>query len=246
MAGKGYYLVNTIKAIETVYNGYKFRSRIEARWAVFFDTLGIPYEYEAEGFDLEGTWYLPDFRLPSQNCWIEIKGQNPTEQELQKAYKLSMLDKKTVAIFGGECWHETRAYVFSFIEDMDAQPFLAYKQSALREREHRYLMSESDRPYGIWLSDVEYRGFTEECPGDNFLYHIRYGFNLRDKVSWFYPGHWVECPKCRRLWMPTEIDAICKCLGFLYNIKENTKTSRLMTAYTAARQARFEHRGGTL
>jgi len=39
-----------IKAIETVYNGYKFRSRLEARWAVFFDALGIEYEYEKEGF----------------------------------------------------------------------------------------------------------------------------------------------------------------------------------------------------
>ena len=30
-----------IKAIETEYNGYKFRSRLEARWAVFFDALGV-------------------------------------------------------------------------------------------------------------------------------------------------------------------------------------------------------------
>ena len=30
-----------IKAIETIYNGYKFRSRLEARWAVFFDEAGI-------------------------------------------------------------------------------------------------------------------------------------------------------------------------------------------------------------
>jgi hypothetical protein len=26
------------KAIETHYKGYRFRSRLEARWAVFFDT----------------------------------------------------------------------------------------------------------------------------------------------------------------------------------------------------------------
>lgn len=64
----------TIKAIETVHNGYKFRSRLEARWAVFFDTLGIEYQYEPEGFDLgDGLWYLPDFWLPKQGSWIEIK-----------------------------------------------------------------------------------------------------------------------------------------------------------------------------
>lgn len=66
--------MNTIRAIDTVYNGYRFRSRLEARWAVFFDTLGVPYHYEPEGFDLgDGIRYLPDFWLPEQNCWVEIK-----------------------------------------------------------------------------------------------------------------------------------------------------------------------------
>ena len=31
----------TIAAIETEYCGYRFRSRLEARWAVFLDALGI-------------------------------------------------------------------------------------------------------------------------------------------------------------------------------------------------------------
>lgn len=63
-----------IKPIETVYNGYKFRSRLEARWAVFFDTLGVEYWYEPEGYDLgNGVYYLPDFWLPKQNKWLEVK-----------------------------------------------------------------------------------------------------------------------------------------------------------------------------
>ena len=33
--------MSDIKAIETYYKGYRFRSRLEARWAVFFD-LEIP------------------------------------------------------------------------------------------------------------------------------------------------------------------------------------------------------------
>lgn len=53
-------MTTPIKAIETVYGGYRFRSRLEARWAVFFNTLGIPFEYEKEGFDLRnqtgGQW----------------------------------------------------------------------------------------------------------------------------------------------------------------------------------------------
>lgn len=45
--------MSEIKSIETYYNGYRFRSRLEARWAVFFDAAGIKYEYEPEGFELD-------------------------------------------------------------------------------------------------------------------------------------------------------------------------------------------------
>ena len=56
-----------IKAIETVYDGYRFRSKLEATWAVFFNALGVEYEYEPEGFVLpDGSKYLPDFRV---KCW---------------------------------------------------------------------------------------------------------------------------------------------------------------------------------
>ena len=44
---------NVIKAIETEYDGHRFRSRIEARWAVFFNAIGLKYEYEIEGFQME-------------------------------------------------------------------------------------------------------------------------------------------------------------------------------------------------
>jgi hypothetical protein len=63
----------SIKAIETVYNGYRFRSRLEARWAVFLDAANIRYLYEPEGFDLDGLHYLPDFWLPDLQAWVEIK-----------------------------------------------------------------------------------------------------------------------------------------------------------------------------
>ncbi|WP_299313471.1 hypothetical protein [uncultured Halomonas sp.] len=80
-----------IKAIETIYKGYRFRSRLEARWAVFFDALGIEWEYEPEGFDLgEAGWYLPDFYLPEHKVWIEVKGAEATSDELHKCMMLSL------------------------------------------------------------------------------------------------------------------------------------------------------------
>jgi hypothetical protein len=64
-----------IKPIETVYKGYRFRSRLEARWAVFFDTLKIEYKYEIEGFQNQfGYKYLPDFYFPESKTWVEVKG----------------------------------------------------------------------------------------------------------------------------------------------------------------------------
>jgi hypothetical protein len=64
-----------IKPIETRYKGYRFRSRLEARWAVFFDAIGIEWEYEKEGFtNDEGDYYLPDFYLPETKTWVEVKG----------------------------------------------------------------------------------------------------------------------------------------------------------------------------
>lgn len=101
-----------IKAIETRYDGHRFRSRLEARWACFYNALGIRYEYEKEGYDLGVLWtqyqrenqppwydidpvnlgwYLPDFWLPEQSCWIEIKGAYPTEIEIDRCCALEQL-----------------------------------------------------------------------------------------------------------------------------------------------------------
>lgn len=69
-----------MKAIETYYKGNRFRSRLEARWAVAFDCLGIAWDYEVEGYVVSGKPYLPDFWLPQLNCFVEIKPTLPTEQ----------------------------------------------------------------------------------------------------------------------------------------------------------------------
>ena len=73
-----------VKPIETVYKGYRFRSRLEAKWAIFFEWLQIKFEYEIEGFDFgESGYYLPDFWLPEFKCWVEIK-PNTISDDLTK------------------------------------------------------------------------------------------------------------------------------------------------------------------
>ena len=78
-----------IKAKKTVYGGVTFRSREEARWAVFFDSLGIVYEYEPfwdeVGPDYLTVNYLPDFYLKKQDIFIEVKPAHPTDIEKRKA-----------------------------------------------------------------------------------------------------------------------------------------------------------------
>ena len=70
----------SIKAIPTKYKGIEYRSRTEARWAVFFDSLNVQFEYEREGYQLSNCWYVPDFWLPRSKCWIEIKGEHQVDE----------------------------------------------------------------------------------------------------------------------------------------------------------------------
>lgn len=83
----------SLNPVQTEYKGYLFRSRLEARWAVFFDSLGVEWEYESEGYDLgNGIHYLPDFLLHGvtidhglykENCdiYVEVKGQMTPEDK---------------------------------------------------------------------------------------------------------------------------------------------------------------------
>lgn len=90
-----------LKAIETSYKGYRFRSRLEARWAVFFSTLGARWEYEAQGYDLNGVGlYLPDFQL-FNDLWVEIKGPTPTPQEIARGAALAVAANGAVLIVSG-------------------------------------------------------------------------------------------------------------------------------------------------
>lgn len=65
-----------MKPLPTRYGGCWFRSRIEARWAVFFTRLGLEWEYEQQGFKLDRSRYLPDFLLPELGLYVEIKPLN--------------------------------------------------------------------------------------------------------------------------------------------------------------------------
>lgn len=84
--------MSDIKPIETRYAGCRFRSRLEARWAVFFDRMKLAWRYEPQGYPLgDGTAYLPDFWLPGPGVWVEVKGA-PTEADVIKLYHAAAVD----------------------------------------------------------------------------------------------------------------------------------------------------------
>lgn len=88
-------------AILTTYQGITFRSRTEAKWAVFFDHLNIPYKYELEGYAENGIAYLPDFFLEIQDCFIEIKPTSPSKEEIDKAWIPVETEKKDLFFLCG-------------------------------------------------------------------------------------------------------------------------------------------------
>lgn len=101
-----------MKAIETRYKGYRFRSRLEARWAVFFDALAMDWTYEPEGFELaDGTRYLPDFYIPSMGLYVEVKGSSPTTIEAAKCERLAFETGAAVLLTHGlPCEHPSLLY----------------------------------------------------------------------------------------------------------------------------------------
>lgn len=101
-----------MKAIETQYKGYNFRSRLEARWAVFFDSLGLQWEYEPEGFEMsDGTKYLPDFKVTypgrdtseKHNEWYEVKSslREMSKEEWLKLLKFEKESGSSIIILDG-------------------------------------------------------------------------------------------------------------------------------------------------
>jgi len=111
-----------VKAIETRYAGCRFRSRLEARWAVFFDAMEIEWQYEPQGFHLPSGPYLPDFYLPNTGkhatpddevvdatgTWLEVKGQRATHTERIKCEELGHAADEPVFLLQGDVPRQAR------------------------------------------------------------------------------------------------------------------------------------------
>jgi hypothetical protein len=73
--------------IPTKFDGTQFRSRLEARWAAFFETLGWGYIYEP--FDADG--YIPDFVITRPRVTpllVEVKPATTHAEYLAEAKRV--------------------------------------------------------------------------------------------------------------------------------------------------------------
>lgn len=90
-----------MKSIETIYKNTRFRSRLEAKWALFFDELGIEWDYECEGFESRGIRYLPDFFLPEIELLFECKPYAPSREDFVKSAIGVEASKRTLVLSWG-------------------------------------------------------------------------------------------------------------------------------------------------
>ena len=95
--------MSEVHAIPTVYKGIEFRSRLEAKWAIMFDYLDWPWQYEP--VDFKG--YIPDFHIDfgRKQFFIEIKPaftQDDLRPALDKAVRaLGESREETILVLGG-------------------------------------------------------------------------------------------------------------------------------------------------
>ena len=91
--------MNETNPNNSVYKDIIFRSKAEAKWAIFLNYLNIGFEYEFKKIRGNNFLYIPDFWLPQQKIWIEVKNGDVTEEEKIKAVELSKQEENPVFIF---------------------------------------------------------------------------------------------------------------------------------------------------
>jgi hypothetical protein len=164
-----------IKALETHFDGCRFRSRAEARWATFFRACGIRYEYEPEGFNLDGLCYLPDFWLPDLRRWAEVKGQQPSAVEIEKCRKLALGSGNEVLVLIGSPDPRSEQIIRVYPDDEFAlegkalwrhrlQSWRAYPVPTQEHEDGWQFADDSKRDGVLWLLSGE---FGAVCVGPN-------------------------------------------------------------------------------
>lgn len=232
-----------MKAIQTVYKGYRFRSRLEARWAVFFETLGIKWEYEKEGYELsDGSKYLPDFWLPEMDCFFEVKGTAPTDKERNLALLLSSESKKLVAVACGTMSVEELRVGGKRYGEWPSQNF---RIELFAGPAHAKWEAAHDFPLWNWSFESDLPPFIASMFPETELPNVdteeRRAMLVRLDQQYYFKKHQNEHPKYRWGRHEKSVSWLKDSNGnYRFALEPNENDRQLSLAYTAAKSARFE------
>lgn len=238
-----------IKAIETQYKGYRFRSRLEARWAVFFDALGAKWEYEKEGFDLgDYGWYLPDFWLPELELWVEIKAEDPTDEESLKLICLQEMTKHSAFVFksipnsaGDNSWYDALSgdvsghYWSRPMKVADSLPLAIKPDEYMREKDQYHFLCPVCRDEYVHFDDPNIK------PSDDYTAWSGRGDAARLPM-WCEQGHsWTLRFGFHKGFTFMRLEDIWDTVANPGLVLAANNEAAFCEALTLARSARFEH-----
>jgi hypothetical protein len=229
----------TLKAIETAYDGRLFRSRLEARWAVFFRALGMRYVYEPEGYDLDGTWYLPDFYLPFLQLFVEIKPDEPSDDEQMRCAKLARATGRNVVLLSGQPsgpeWHDDQYWL-----DLNYTG-IGYYGKSQQPFDGDYMYDYHTESLVEFLRENDYNAPSWNGSIDTWWQIIEMDRDYYRKSHGREHPHWKFGPACKGLvWAHTS--GGYKLQAHHGNYEYCFHTEQLLHAYEAAQSARFEVR----
>jgi hypothetical protein len=150
-----------MKQLPIFYKGYKFRNKAVAKWAVFFDYLGIKYEYQKESFQLDsGEIYTPDFWLPEWHggVWANVtKEGKPNNKELYKMSQLVEVTQGTGYILNGvpDFKYYKRVYFVRATEDCYFLAEDGSKTSGTNEDSVGFCFDQYQYLDGVWIDPYE-------------------------------------------------------------------------------------------
>lgn len=138
-------------SIGVEYNGIRFKSPLEARWAVFFHTIGLKYEYERRVGLADRTLLVPDFWLPDIGLWLEVKTGEPGNRTRKWCQKMADSTGCIVLVAVGA--PEPRDQLLAF------SPSGGSRQFTFPYQEHRFYFADDRRNEGeFWLLSDEGAG----------------------------------------------------------------------------------------
>jgi hypothetical protein len=189
-----------------LYKGRGFTTATEARWAAFFDALGLEWEYGTGGLGLEKAgWCGGLFYLPRLNAWVEAR---PWPEGLHH----------------GEFWPRHLAWaqgpdcklLFPQFERLfvicGAPRMLASEPRKLKEAGEEQSAGQEQAVFGP--RPFAYEAFAAERPGYLFC----------------------ECPCCGAIGIELDgrADLLCECCSATGKVVKNPLSDRLVAAYHAA------------